>query len=199
MLDDDHAVALGAPDALAGGLGDAIEHRRLVGGEAQRHPVPRRLDLADRVEPGRRERRVVGRVVLGNLRVGGQDIDPIRREVRGDRRQGAADHGAGAGHRAGPIERPGHGLAHRPPRRVARATAHQRPGSHEDERPCLADGEEPRHPATRAAVLGPCPRLEDVAAGDVDGTRVPIRERRALELGDGHGGRRHPSPPASPP
>ena len=49
---DDDAVALGAPDPLPGRLRDAVHERGLVraGGQRDRHPVARRLDLGDAVE-----------------------------------------------------------------------------------------------------------------------------------------------------
>ena len=102
--------------------------------------------------PNRRpERGVGGR----HLRVGGDHVDPLGRQHRGD---GDLPFGQ-------PL---GPGIAHagdRPPRQVGASATEQGPGSRQREHATpVVGGQEPRTPAGPAAVLGPRARLVDVAS-----------------------------------
>ena len=124
MADDADLGALGAADPLAGRLGDAVEDRRSRrhrGAERQRDPVTRRLDLLDRVEPGSLDRGAEPGLGVGDLRVGGDDIDPVRRE-RSPMATDAPQHGAVA-------------RRHRPARHVRAATRRRATTTGQGERP----------------------------------------------------------------
>ena len=153
---DHDPVALRAPDPLARGLGDPVEHGGLVAGrERERHPVARRLDLGDRPEAGRRKRRAIGAVTGGDLGIGRHDVDAVTAQVVGDRREGVTDGRAGACIRRRARLRlsrrdgPGPPGRDRATRRVGRSATEPRPGPDEDQRPRLTDGQEPWPPAAR--------------------------------------------------
>ena len=163
VADDGQPVAFGAADPLAGGLRDRLEDRRLVGRrgpaggagfaerapdpvERQCHPVPRWLDLLDRTEAGRQDRRPVG----GLRRPAPPDRPPPRPRrhrpapgsPRSDARRGpraSRPHGPGPGRAGGTRRCPvthGHrrvSASTRPPSSVTRKR-----GDQPDARRCSA-------------------------------------------------------------
>ena len=130
-------------------------------GEAD--PVARRLDLLDRLEAGALDRRAEAGVGAGTSgSAATTSIPSVGERVR--RTRSAARRGPSARRRSGRV---------RAARR--RCRRHGRPRPDERQRPTAVVGdEEARLPAARTAMLGPRPRLVDVAAGRLDGERVPV-------------------------
>ena len=189
---DDDPVALGAADPLPRRLRDAVHHRRPRPSGRQRrpHPMPRGLDLGDGVEARGPERRGVRRVVGRDLGIGGDDVDP--RVGRGAPPARPAPRRPSP---PGPVARPRRaattgprGTYAEPPPTIGhgRTSTSARVSPTARNRGC--------QPA-RLAMARPCPRLEDVAALDVDRRGVPAVELGALEPPDVG----HVSPPPSPP
>jgi hypothetical protein len=179
---------VGLANPLAGRFRCIGEGRFLVdAGQGQRDPVPRRLDLLDRVEAAGRQRVAVAGV-RGNLGVGRDDVLAERAEERCDGSQ--------------PIRGRGRGLAvqaHRATRDVRASAPDPRPGAAECQHagwPLLAalDYEEVRPPAASLPVGGPRTRLVDVAARCIDGPLVPVGKLLGRCRPD-----LHPPSPASPP
>ena len=175
VANHDDAVALGPADPLAGRLRDGVEGGRLVhhGSQREGHAMAGRLDLLDRREPagddGGAEPLVGGR----DFRIGGDDIDPVGGEPR---RQGDQSPAMGLRHGA---------HRDRTARQVGAATPDEPPRADQGERatPVIGD-EEARLPAARPSVLGPGTGLVDVAAGRLDGDRIPIDEFSRQRVAD---------------
>ena len=167
MAHDDDLRLLGAADPLPGRLRDGLEDGGLIGpgGQRQRDAVARRLDLLDRMEPGRFDRGAEGPLGGGDLGIRGDDVDPLPGHRVTDRdqtrRQGSR------------IGADGHGT----PRHVRAPTADHPPAAGQRKRPAavVAD-QEAWPPAGGPAMLSPGERLVDVTAGLVDRRGVPIRQ-----------------------
>ena len=130
----------------------------------------------------------------GDLGVRGEHVHAAVGEVDRERGERLADpHAVGVG-------RPWRAVDDRAARHVRRAAADPVPRPHEDEGPGVADDVEPRLPARRLAMRGPRPRLQDVAALDVDRARVPVVELVGGQLPDAvtRRPRRRPRPPRTP-
>ena len=127
--------------------------------------MARRLDLGDRVEPGRPER-VAIRPCLGHLRVGGDDIDAVIGQPVGQGEQSPD-------RRLAVVV----GIDHRPARDVGAGATDEgeRPLEHEGGMVVVED-HVGRAPAEAGALFRPGPRLVDVAARDVDRPSVPVGE-----------------------
>src|SRR5579862_2467485 len=173
---DGQPVRLGLPDPLPRLLRDTGE--RLVFADARperdRQAMAGWLDLLDLVEPDRLDRRAIAGVGP-DLRVRGDDVDPVLREPssrpveapgeHGDRRSGRRDRPAGEARAPAADDRPG-------------------PQQDEDRRSVVAD-EEPGRPARPLPVGRPGTRLQDVTAGRSNGEVVPARNLRGLGLAIG--------------
>ena len=137
--------------------------------------MTRRLDLLDRMEPGGLDRRAERR----SRRRAPRDRPPPRRSPL-----------PRAARRPPPGAPPGPPAASaldraRPAREVRAAAADDRPRTGQRQRPpTVVIDQEPRPPARAAPMLGPRPRLVDVAAGRLDRAGIPVLELVGLRVAD---------------
>ena len=120
--------------------------------------MTRRLDLLDRLEPGRLDGGAIAGVRGRHLGVGGDDVDVVLGERQPDRRQ------------ARPEERAVRRDRTRPARDICAATRQDRPRPGQRSIPARVVGDqEVRRPAARPPMLAQGAQLVDVTAGRVDG------------------------------
>ena len=174
--DDLDPGLLALPDQLPGRLRDRREIGRLgpAGLEGQGDPVAGGLDLLDRPEAIRLDQPAIARR-RRDLGVGGHHVDTMAEEPAG--RGGQA--------LGGPLDR----LAgrNRAFREVGPGARDRPPGPLERQQAIAVVGhQEARPPAERCPLLGPGPRLVDVAARRIDRVPVPIEELVAGGLGKPH-------------